>query len=228
VSPSEDLPASPPGHAEIAEAPHGPFPGSRERAVRLKHLLARLTMWLVAVLSPLPMVAAYGSQAVGPMSMRQEVALGIVAYTWWLLAILLSLRWRWLERRVGLASVHGLHGMLGLAALLLAWLHQESTYGADPLGAWLGTWAWYLYLVTVSLAVFFLSGWIVDHVPGTAQARAWLERVLPHNIGVWIHRINLVLVIMIWGHTHLLIRLRGGYAGFLLLFDVVTAAVLIA
>ncbi|WP_167147776.1 ferric reductase [Actinomyces sp. ZJ308] len=196
--------------------------------LRWRHLLARLTLWGVAVLLPLPLVAAYGSQAVGPLVMRQEVALGIIAYVWWLLAIVLSLRWRWLERRVGLASIYGLHGMLGLAALVLAWLHQRSTYGVDPLGARLGIWAWYLSIATVSLAVFFLSGWIVDHVPGAARLRSWLEHLLPHGLGVWLHRINLVIVVMVLVHAHLLVRLRGGYVGFLLLLDVVTAAVLIA
>lgn len=199
-----------------------------EDRLRLRHLLTRLTLWGAAVLLPLPLVAAYGSQAVGPMLMRQEVALGIIAYVWWLLAIVLSLRWRWLERQVGLVSIYGLHGMLGLAALFLAWMHQRAIYGADPLGARLGTWAWYLSITTVSLAVFFLSGWIVDHVPGAARLRSWLEHLLPHGLGVWLHRINLLIVVMVLAHAHLLIRLRGGYVGFLLLLDAVTAAVLLA
>lgn len=202
--------------------------GRAEVRLGRNHLLWRLALWLAAVLAPLPLLAAYGRQAAGPMIMRQQVALGIVAYTWWLLAILLSLRWRWLECRVGLASIYGLHGMLGLGALALAWFHRASTYGADPLGARLGEWAWRLSAATASLAVFFLSGWIVDHVPGTARARARLERLVPHHVGVWLHRLNLVAVVMVWAHAHILIRLRGGYAGFLLLFDAVTAAVLAA
>lgn len=123
-----------------------------------------------------------------------------------------------------------LHGgaLAPVGALALAWFHRASTYGADPLGARLGEWAWRLSAATASLAVFFLSGWIVDHVPGTARARARLEHLVPHHVGVWLHRLNLVAVVMVWAHAHILIRLRGGYAGFLLLFDAVTAAVLAA
>ncbi|WP_309341134.1 hypothetical protein, partial [Actinomyces viscosus] len=45
-----------------------------ENRLRRRHLLARLTLWAVAVVLPLPLVAAYGSQAMGPLVVRQAVA----------------------------------------------------------------------------------------------------------------------------------------------------------
>lgn len=185
--------------------------------------IRRLVVWAVVFLTPLPLIAAYGRQAVGPMPMREGVALGIIAYTWWLMAVLLSTRPRWVERHIGLPALYGLHGMLALAALGSAWWHKARTHGRNRLGVVLGNWSLYLSCALVALAVFFLSGLLVDRMTGLAKLRTWCERLLPHGLSVWVHRLNLLAVLLAWWHAHILVKLKGGYFGFLFFLDVVTA-----
>ena len=78
--------------------------------------------WAVAVVFPLPLVLVYDAIATEPVTLKQLVLFGLIAYCWWLLAILLSVRPRWLDRLVGLPAVYRLHGVLGLGALVLAYI----------------------------------------------------------------------------------------------------------
>jgi predicted ferric reductase len=154
------------------------------------------------------------------------VLFGLIAYCWWLLAILLSVRPRWLDRFVGLPAVYRLHGVLGLGALVFAWIHDQNSYTSNRLAETLGDWGLYLSIATLCLAVFFLSGWLVDRSRWLLQARRFLERILfRHQLSIWLHRLNIVVVLLIWLHVHVLARMNQ-YAAFMILFDLYTVAVL--
>ena len=182
--------------------------------------------WAVAVVFPLPLVLVYDAIATEPVTLKQLVLFGLIAYCWWLLAILLSVRPRWLDRLVGLPAVYRLHGVLGLGALVLAYIHDQNSYTSNRLAETLGDWGLYGAIATLCLAVFFLSGWLVDRSRPLLMARRFLERVLfRHQLSIWLHRLNIVVVLLIWLHVHVLARMNQ-YAMFMVLFDLYTAAVL--
>lgn len=185
-----------------------------------------IALWATAVLFPLPLMLVYDGIATEPVNLKQLVLFAVIAYCWWLLAILLSVRPRWLDRLVGLPAVYRLHGVLGLGALVLAYIHDQNSYTSNGLAHTLGDWGLYLSIATLCLAVFFLSGWLVDRSRWLLAARRFLERVLfRHQVSIWLHRINLVVVALIWLHVHVLTRMNQ-YAVFMILFDLYTVAVL--
>ncbi|CAM5259947.1 hypothetical protein SVIOM74S_06042 [Streptomyces violarus] len=77
-----------------------------------------LLLWGLAAVFPLPLVLTLNAQLTDVTSMRLYISLGLVAYCWWLLAILLSVRPSWLDRAVGLRHIYALHGVLGILALI--------------------------------------------------------------------------------------------------------------
>lgn len=185
-----------------------------------------VALWAAAVAFPLPLMLVYEAVATEPLNLMQLVQFALIAYSWWLLAILLSVRPRWLDRLVGLPQVYRLHGVLGLGALVLAFIHHQNSYTSNGLAHTLGDWGLYLSIATLCLAVFFLSGWLVDRSRPLLRARRFLERVVfRHQLSMWLHRLNLVVVGLIWLHVHVLTRMNQ-YAGFMILFDLYTVTVL--
>ncbi|WP_426226439.1 FAD-binding oxidoreductase [Pseudarthrobacter sp. DSP2-3-2b1] len=174
---------------------------------------------------PVPLLLTFHLQSSDPWRLKFYILLGLVAYSWWLLAIVLSVRPPWLDRLVGLRSIYGLHGMLGVLALAAAYVHGENSYAPERWARWLGDWSFYAALTVLCYSVFFMSGWLVDRSMLLVKVKRLLERVFRHQLSVWIHRLNLVIVGMIWLHAHLLDRVSEHFV-FMVLFDLYTVVVL--
>jgi predicted ferric reductase len=185
----------------------------------------RLLFWCVTILFPVPLVVVYHAVAREPDQLKFFITLGLVAYSWWLAAVLLSVRPVWLERLVGLPSIYGLHGMLGVLAIVLAFVHRDNSYSGNQLAVVLGDWGYYAALVVLCYSVFFLSGWLVDRVHILLTVKRGLETLFRHQVSVWLHRLNLVVIVMIWLHAHLVVRVNQ-YFWFMMLFDLYTLTVL--
>ncbi|WP_328869272.1 FAD-binding oxidoreductase [Streptomyces sp. NBC_00287] len=188
-------------------------------------MLRKLLFWSLAVVFPFPLVQTYDSLSDDPGPLKFYVFLGLIAYTWWLLSIVLSVRPFWVHRFVGLPALYGLHGMLGVLAIVAAYVHREYSYSPSGLARDLGDWSFYLSLTVLCFAVFFMSGWLVDRSRLLLRAKGLLEKVFRRQLSVWIHRLNLVVVAMIWLHAHLLVRVNQ-YFAFMVLFDLYTVTAL--
>jgi predicted ferric reductase len=185
----------------------------------------KLAFWAFAVAFPLPLVFTYDELQAEPQSLRIDIFLGIFAYAWWLLAILLSVRPPWLERLVGLRSIYGLHGMLGVLAIVAAYLHHDNAYAGNALARDLGNWAFWIALGLLFYSVFFMSGWLIDRSRLVHRVKQTLEVVLRRQVSLLIHRLNLVVVLMIFVHAHLLVRVNQHFA-LMVLLDVYTVVTL--
>jgi predicted ferric reductase len=158
-------------------------------------------------------------------SIRFPITLGVIAYSWWLLGILLSTRPSWLDRAVGLPSIYALHGVLAVLAVVPAYLHRQNTFAPDRLALLLGDWAFWTLVVVVCHAIVFLSGWLTDRSRLAHRAKEILEIVFRHQLTVWMHRATLVIVGLIWLHVHVIDRVNQ-YFAFMTLFDLYTVGVL--
>jgi predicted ferric reductase len=185
----------------------------------------KLAFWAFAVAFPLPLVFTYDEMQTEPQSLRIDIFLGIFAYAWWLLAILLSVRPPWLERLVSLRSIYGLHGMLGVLAIVAAYLHHDNAYAGNALARDLGNWAFWIALGLLFYSVFFMSGWLVERSRLVHRMKQTLEVVFRRQVSLWVHRLNLVVVLMIFVHAHLLVRVNQHFP-LMVLFDVYTVVTL--
>jgi predicted ferric reductase len=184
-----------------------------------------LLFYAAALLFPLPLVVVLNTQLTDAARVRMVISLGLIAYCWWLAAILLSVRPTWLDRWVGLPQIYALHGSLGIAALVVAYLHIDNNYAHNMLARDVGNWAFYLSLGVAAYSILFMSGWLADRLLLVARIKRGLERLLDHRIAVWLHRLNLVAVALIAVHVHLIVQINR-HLVFMIAFDLVTLAVL--
>ena len=162
-------------------------------------------VWAVILfLLPLPLIQAL---ALGLPSIYAgeafAIQLGSIAYVWWLAAVYLATRPRWLDRLIGLPSLYLIHGLLSLLALVLAYFHktQTSSFG------WIkrtGDWAFDLFVALMAYSLIFLAGWLTSRSRLLTRLKRQLERVFHHELSIWLHRLNLVALALVFVHVQLI------------------------
>jgi predicted ferric reductase len=192
----------------------------------VKHSVATVLAWVLCfVVLPLPLVGFLDARLVDAPQRILVTDLGLLAYVWWLVATALSTRPLWLERVIGLPSLYFLHGVLGVAALISAGLHVLFSTTFHALTRITGLSAWYIELFTVLAAIVFLSGWITDRVGWMRRFRRWWEKVITHEVSVWIHRLNFVAIALILIHISSIPRVNR-LTGFMVVLWIYSALAL--
>lgn len=183
--------------------------------------------WLVLIISPFPLIIILNRGLIDTPGHLLAYDLGVVAYVWWLMIILMSTRPHWLIQQIGMPALYAIHGALGVMALIAATIHRFTSFSMFPLIKQTGNIAWYLEIFLLAYAVLFLSGWLVDRLRNLNRLKVWIERhLLNHQVTMWIHRLNFVVIALIWVHVHVIPRL-GVVPGFRLTFDIYTGLTVI-
>lgn len=183
--------------------------------------------WLVLIISPFPLIIILNRGLIDTPGHLLAYDLGVVAYVWWLMIVLMSTRPHWLIQQIGMPALYAIHGALGVMALIAATIHRFASFSMFPLIKQTGNIAWYLEIFLLAYAVLFLSGWLVDRLRNLNRLKVWIERhLLNHQVTMWIHRLNFVAIALIWVHVHVIPRL-GVVPGFRLTFDIYTGLTVI-
>lgn len=168
---------------------------------------------------PLPLIQTL---AIGVPTIYQSESfafqLGSVAYVWFLVAIYLSTRPKWLDRLIGLPSIYMIHGILSLVAILLAYLHK-SLSSSNGLIKLTGDWAFNIFIAIMLYSLVFMAGWLTTRLPIINKIKKWLEKVFKHEISVWLHRVNLIAVILVFIHVQLISYITA-IKPYITLFDI--------
>lgn len=163
-----------------------------------------LTWGVILFVIPLPLVQA---MAVDLPSLYTSTSLAIqigsIAYVWMLLAVYLATKPKWLDRLIGLPSIYFIHGVLSMLAIALAYLHKEGTssYG------WIkttGNWAFDLFWGLLVYSLVFMAGWLTSRFKPLLWLKKQLEILFKHELSVWIHRLNLIAVLLVFIHVQLI------------------------
>lgn len=193
-----------------------------------KHRYSLWIFWLIALfLLPLPFLQTLSAGLPSIYSDEaQGIYFGTIAYVWMLFAIYLSTKPKFLDRLIGLPDMFMVHGMLSIGAIVLAYLHKE----ANPSFGWIkrtGDWAFDLFLGLMIFSLIFMAGWLTGRVPILQKIKHSLEIIFKHEISIWIHRLNIVAVVLVFIHVQLISYVTA-IKPFIILFDVVSALVLIS
>lgn len=191
-----------------------------------KNKLAISFLWImILILLPAPLVYLLAKNLVDTKENVIIYGLGVLAYFWWLVSVYLSTRPKWIEKEIGLPQMYLFHGVLGIFSLAFAMAHKLLAFSIDETIKDVGNWALYLALFSILYAIFFLSGWVVDRFPITKNIKNKCQFVLKHQVSVWIHRLNFVIIGLIWLHVHLIGRITS-IRSFIILFDLYTIVIL--
>lgn len=183
--------------------------------------------WLIAIfLLPLPFIQTLSDGL--PIVYQSEfraIYYGTIAYIWMLFAIYLSTKPKWLDRLIGLPEMYMVHGMLSIAAIVLAYLHKEGTSSAG----WIkttGDWSFDLFVGLMIYSLIFMAGWLTNRVVILKRVKKILEKLFKHELSVWIHRLNIVAVILVFIHVQLISYITAIHP-FIYLFDATSIFVLV-
>lgn len=163
-----------------------------------------LTWTIILFVVPLPLIQTLAAGL--PLAYSDEfqaIYFGAIAYAWMLAAIYLSTRPKWLDRLIGLPDMYLIHGVISIAAIFLAYLHQNQTQSVG----WIkttGDWAYWLLLGLLGYSLLFMAGWLTSRIPVIKRIKAWLEPIFRHEVSVWIHRLNLVATVLVFIHVILI------------------------
>lgn len=179
---------------------------------------------LVIFVLPLPFLQTLQTGLNGMVGVAWlPIASGTIAYVWMLTSIYIATRPKWLDRTIGLPAAYQLHGIISLAAILLAFLHLEGSHSQG----WIkltGFWAFYLMLGVAAYSMIFMAGWLTSRVRWLATIKHALEKVFRNEISIWLHRLNLIATLLIFVHVWLIAYIRA-ITPFMVLFTVATGFV---
>ncbi|MFD1671520.1 FAD-binding oxidoreductase [Agrilactobacillus yilanensis] len=192
-----------------------------------KYPVALYALWLIALLIwPLPLVILLNTEMrASALAQLRLIDAGVIAYAWWLFEVFLATRPQWLDRKIGLPATYFMHSLLGFGALILAFFHRHYLVTMGRAIQLTGDWAWYLTIFGLIYAAVFLSGWLVDRVPVVAGIKQRWQHFFKHQFSIWVHRLNLVVILLIWSHVHLIGRINN-HLGFMITFDLYTVVIL--
>ncbi|MDO4793847.1 MAG: hypothetical protein Q3993_06655 [Filifactor alocis] len=196
----------------------------------LKQLKRRTYFLWIAVLlvCPLPLAASLGDSFSGISSRSIALYCGIFAYTWMLAGICLATKPTWIERRIGLPEMYLIHGGIGFFSLLAMSFHVFKL-SSDGLTKVSGTFAFYLFTVLFAYSVLFFGGRMVMRVQVLRKFRQRAQMYLKHEISMWIHRLNFLVVLAVTIHVttiDYIIRKNNGI--FILIFYLYTGFALLS
>ncbi|MDI6651294.1 iron reductase, partial [Leuconostoc suionicum] len=141
--------------------------------------------WMTAIfIIPLPFIQTLNSGLSSAyVSERVPTLYGTIAYSWMLLAIYIGTKPKWIDRLIGLPSAYMLHGILSLAAILLAFLHKEETW-SNGLIKLTGDWAFDIFIGLSIYSLVFFAGWLTSRVLPLLWIKKQLEFIFKHELSI--------------------------------------------
>lgn len=166
---------------------------------RFPHIL--FLAWVVILfILPLPLELTLTT---GLGSAALAIQAGSIAYVWFLAAIYLATRPHWLDRLIGLPSIYMVHGCLSIFAIALAFVHKTSTHSGGMIKT-TGDVALYIFIALMLYSLVFMASWLTSRIPPLNHLKHLLETTFKHEFSVWLHRLNLIAVILVFIHVQLI------------------------
>lgn len=175
------------------------------------------TVWLgILFLLPIPPLMVFSIKFSNISLWWLSVASGISSYVWMLAAVFLSTRPKRIEQRIGLPDMYLIHGGVGFFALLSLHLHAFLLSSSD-FTKQVGGLALYLFTFLFFYSMIFLGGVFSSKVPAVKKLKRKFENILRHEVSVWIHRLNVLVIVLVYLHMTSIKYIRGAVPFFLML-----------
>lgn len=162
------------------------------------------------------------------------IVLGIFAYSFILNAVYLASKPKWIDNLIGLQNAYIFHIVLGSGAALFAIMHMMISVANGIVVGGVTGGTGYIGLAVLVIIVLFSMPLLNGYLKATvAFARKWFKKVskfLSHENIVNIHRINILVVVIIFIHVSSMSFFRGNllFFGSFLLYTLVALGSFIA
>lgn len=152
----------------------------------------------------------WGYMAGGRAFGNYKVYTGLVPWCVWIIMTYLATRPKWFTSRYNLGDMYKVHRALGIATVAVIAFHLYLYFGKAAKSI-LGWWGGYVALTSFGIAT----------ISGLAFLTPKLRKVTPsgRNVGIWLHRLNLVALVAADIHIHGFNRISK-MVPFLQVFDI--------
>lgn len=192
-----------------------------------KHQKILNLFWVIFIfLIPLPLLYLINLRFPNFSKWTFAINVGIIAYTWMLAALFLASRPRWIEKNIGLPDMYSIHGAIAIMSFVGVILHSQ-LIDSRAFTKVVGLFALYLFTFLVIFSAIFFSGLLTGKIIPLLKLKKYVEKRIKHNILLWIHRVNIVVVIAIYIHVCSIEYIRN-YKEFFLLISIYTLLPLIS
>lgn len=162
--------------------------------------------WLAVILIlPLPLIQTLAQGMNGTVNQGSLLSsqLGTIAYVWMLFAIIVSEKPKWLDKLIGLPEMYFAHGIIGTGAVIIAYVHSllSPSTGIIQLT---GNIALYTFIGVLVYSIFFMSSWFTSRSELMKKIKKQLEKIFKYETSIWLHRLNLVATLFVFGHVILI------------------------
>ena len=146
-----------------------------------------------------------------------KVYTGLVPWCTWIVMTYLATRPKWFTSRYNLGEMFKVHRALGIASVAVIAFHLYFYFGKAA-NSVLGWWGGYVALTSFGIGI----------ISGLAFLTPKLRKVTAssRNIGIWLHRFNLVALVAADIHIHGFNRISK-MVPFLQVFDIITYGLVI-
>jgi predicted ferric reductase len=159
---------------------------------------------LIALFIYTTLLAAFlANERMPPMGQQLPVALGLLAFALAVTDIFIALRPKKLERAVGLPFMYSIHGTMAIVLMTAAIahaggeLHAQKDFAVMPAVTPTGFMAMALLVLAALTGLFILSNTFVKK---SRVLKRWKETVFKREAGLWVHRLSVLAVLVIFVH----------------------------
>lgn len=162
-------------------------------------------VWLLLLfVVPLPLIISLATGLdILYQGQKMGINLGIYAYVWMLVSLYLSSRPKWIDCLIGLPDMYMIHGVSAIFIVISMYLHKTILPSAG-LVEWTGDTAFNLFLFLIAYSIFFMASWFTNRVAILKTLKNKLDKLLKYELSLWVHRLNLVVIILIYVHIWLI------------------------
>lgn len=171
-------------------------------------MIRRASILLAYFLSPFILIIAIYSSNIeryGNFKIFVPMMLGAMAYTWLTWEFIIIARPKPIEKYFGMDRLYRFHGLMAVVSVALVFSHKIMMTGL--MGTFstsrMGDKAFYVYLTVIFLALFFMTGIVVQKVRLLQKLRSILGKlkVTNYNFQVILHNISAIGLILMFLHV---------------------------
>lgn len=149
------------------------------------------------------MASLFISKEVSPIGQQVPVALGLLAFSLTLTEVFIALRFKTMERKIGLPMMYSIHGTMAIILMIAAIAHIGNELNAQknftvlPIATPAGFMAMALLVLTTLTGIFILSNRFIRKSPTFKRLK---ESVFKRELGLMAHRFSILAVLAIFAH----------------------------
>ena len=162
--------------------------------------MKKIILPIMGFIPPLILIFSISTHVQNSDYAMNTIVLGLLAYSFMLNALYLASKPKWIDNLVGLQNNYLFHIITGIGSVFFAIVHKVVSQASGVTQA-TGYVALILLILIATFSMPFLNGYLKAHFSVLRKFNKKMASILPHEKIIYIHRLNLVVIILAFIHV---------------------------